>query len=347
MNRYIKCFIGSNDFLQTIKDKKATFLLAGSVTKTCEIDGITQAGIPGLIHLTPTLDAEFVDSGKLFSLANMAETPKGVPTPAIITRAVKVLTDFKFETLDVGLRVKPKVSVLHDLGIKESESILDKAGIAAKDIIEKGIEFGKSYNHSQKLLILAESTPAGTTTAYAVGKTLGYKSDGYFSSSFLDAPSSLKEDVVKKALENAKGDIYDRLGSVADNMLLFSAGFVSSYSKRGKIILGGGTQMAAVLLIIDALKLEIEPKNVALMTTKWVYEDKNSDIKGLLEQLSFSVDGYYSDFTFKDATIPVLKLYDKGEAKEGVGAGAALCYADMLGFSQKEILKEIEKVLVS
>ena len=341
-------FIGNDTFLKDLTEKKATFLLAGAVTKTCEIEGITQAGIPGLIHLAPTLDAEFVDSGKLFSLENMAETPKGVPTPAIMTRAIKVLTDFKFETIDLGLRVKPQVSVLHDMGIKESESIQTGADIDAKAIIEKGIEFGKSYTHPNELLILGESTPSGTTTAYAVGKTLGYKSDGYFSSSFLDNPSSLKKSVIADALKLAEGkDVYERLGTVADNMLLFVAGFVSSYSKKGKIALGGGTQMAAALLIVDALKLDINSQNVALMTTKWVYEDENSNIKGLLEQLSFKVDGYFSDFSFKDANIPVLKLYDEGEAKEGVGAGAALCLAQISGFSNEEILTAVEKVLVS
>ena len=340
-------FIGNNKFLEKIKNKKTTFLLAGCVTQTCEIEGITQAGIPGIIHLTPTLDAEFVDSGKLFSLKNMAETPKGVPTPAIITRAIKQLTGFEFETLDLGLRVKPQVSKLHDVAIQESKNIVEGAEINAKEIIQKGIDFAKNYTHANELLILGESTPSGTTTAYAVGKTLGYKSDGYFSSSFLNAPNSLKERVIKKALENANGDVYERLGSVADNMLLFSAGFVSEYSKKGDIILGGGTQMAAVLLIIDALDLEIVSENVALMTTSWVYEDENSNIKGLLEQLKFEIDGYYSTFTFENANIPVLKLYDEGEAKEGVGAGAALCYAQMLEHSNEEILAQIEKVLTS
>ncbi len=340
-------FIGNNKFLEKVKNKKATFLLAGSVTQTCEIEGITQAGIPGIIHLTPTLDAEFVDSGKLFSLENMAETPKGVPTPAIITRAVKQITDFRFETLDLGLRVKPQVETLHTLDIKESKSIIDGAEIEAKEMIQKGIDFAKNYTHPHELLIFGESTPSGTTTAYAVGKTLGYKSDGYFSSSFLNTPSSLKEKVVTQALNGANGDIYERLGSVADNMILFTAGLVSEYSKKGEIILGGGTQMAAVLLIVDALDLELETQNVALMTTKWVYEDANSNIKGLLEQLKFDIDGYYSDFTFEDANIPVLKLYDEGEAKEGVGAGAALCYAQMLGLSNEEILAQIEKVLTS
>ncbi len=343
----IKTIINKNNFLQKVNVEKATFLLAGSVTKTCEIEGLTQAGIPGIIYLTPTLDAEFVDSGKLFSLKDMAKTPTGVPTPAIMTRAVKLLTDFRFETLDLGLRVKPQVSKVYNFGIKESESIVDGAGIDAREIIQKGVEFAKVYEHDNELLIVGESTPSGTTTAYAVGKTLGYKSDGYFSSSFLNAPSSLKEEVVQKALERATGDIYERLGLVSDNMLLFVAGFVSEYSKRGLIALGGGTQMAAVLLIVDALGLDINPKNVALMTTKWVYEDQNSDIKGLLEQLSFDVDGYFADFSFQNANIPVLKLYDEGEAKEGVGAGVALCLAKMSGFSDEEILTKVEEVLTS
>ena len=343
----VKKFHGNSDFVDRVEGKEATFFLAGSVTKTCEIDGITQAGIPGLIHLTPTLDAEFVDSGKLFSLTDMATTPKGVPTPAIMTRASKLLTNFDFETLDLGLRVKPQVSKLHEFGIKESDSIETGANINAKEIIQKGIDFAKDLEiDDNKFVIFAESTPAGTTTAYAVGKALGYKADGYFSSSFLNTPSSLKEEIVNKAVNRVKDkDIYEKLSSVADNMLLFTAGFVSEFSKKGLVALGGGTQMAATLLIIDALKLDINPENVALMTTKWVVEDRNSNLKGLLEQLSFDIDGYYSDFSFANANIPILKLYDEGEAKEGVGAGVALCYAMLKGKSNQEILDKVEKVL--
>ena len=51
----------------SLPEGKADFLLAASVTKTCEIPGITQAGIPGKIPLTPTLDAEFIVPQKLFT----------------------------------------------------------------------------------------------------------------------------------------------------------------------------------------------------------------------------------------------------------------------------------------
>ena len=97
---------------------RADFLLAGSVTKTCEIEGITQAGIPGKIPLTPTLDAEFIVNEKLYSMPEIAETPSGVPTPALITRAVHNLCSFSIiEILDLVLVAKPQNTIIHNFDI--------------------------------------------------------------------------------------------------------------------------------------------------------------------------------------------------------------------------------------
>ena len=103
---------------EKLPEQKADFLLAGSVTKTCEIEGITQAGIPGKIAYTPTLDAEFITTEKLFSMPEIAETPSGVPTPALITRGIHNLIPFAtIETLDIGLEIKPQQTHLHSFGI--------------------------------------------------------------------------------------------------------------------------------------------------------------------------------------------------------------------------------------
>ena len=124
---------------------KADFVLAASVTKTCEIEGITQAGIPGMIPLTPTLDAEFISTGKVFSLGELAETPTGVPTPALITRATHNLAPFSsIEIFDLGLTQEPKNCILHHFDIKPSEAINKGAGIDAKAVFAKGREAGKS-----------------------------------------------------------------------------------------------------------------------------------------------------------------------------------------------------------
>ena len=112
-------------------------------------------------------------------------------------------------------------------------------------------------------------------------------------------------------------------------MIIFNAGFIlGSRANNLKIVIAGGTQMAAVLLTVNSILRsmggEIDSSNLALCTTKWISKDENSNIKALLEQLDFPINAYASDFDFSLSNHPALKLYDEGEAKEGVGCGGAL-----------------------
>lgn len=350
-----KTILGTPDFLEYLRGKKATYLLALSNAKTYEIEGITQAGIPKKLHLTPTLDSEFVCTGEVRSLDNIAETPKGVPTPALITRAVHLLHPFStIELLNLGLEVAPKLEYFkqHEFDLKPSENIVEGANINALEVFQKALEFGKDYETEDDYIILAESVPSGTTTAQAVAQTLGYEVDGLFSSSFKDSPNDIKKQTIEKALKNVDDnmDIFAQLGWVADNMLIFNAGFLLGLaSKQTKVILAGGTQMAAVLLVVNSIVTMMEgvfeSKNIALCTTQWVLEDDNSDIKTLLGLLNFKVNAYACDFDFSTTSHPALKLYDEGEAKEGVGAGASLCYALINGIKKDDIINQIETFL--
>ena len=333
---------------------KADFLLAASVTKTCEIEGITQAGIPGKIPLTPTLDGEFIVTQKLFSMPELAETPSGVPTPALITRAVQNLNPFStIEILDLGLEVKPEQTTLHNFNILPSDSIATGAKIDAKEVFQKGMSFGKSYELKGSYLILGESTPSGTTTATASALALGYDCANNFSSSFLAVPSSIRDETINAALSliNDDMDNFEKLSIVSDNMLIFCAGFLLEASRRFHVVLAGGTQMAACLLIADKLRedvlMQLKSDNITLATTQWVTRDENSDIAHILSHLSYTPHAVYTEFSFANAEIPILKKYDEGEAKEGVGAGACLAYAAVNGLSNKEILNEIELIMYS
>ena len=347
--------LGSVDFLEFLRGKKATFLLSASVTKTCEIPNISQAGIPGLLYLTPTLDAEFLCTKEVRSLEDIAKTPKGVPTPALITRAIHELRAFSnIEILNLGLEVLPQIKYfkIHNFAMKPSARIDDGAKIPAFEIFQKAIEFGQNFQTNDDYVILAESIPAGTTTANATALALGYDCEGYFSSSYKNNPSDIKNQTIEKALKRVdlNGDIFEILSSVSDNMIIFNAGFIlGSRANDLKIILAGGTQMAAVLLVVNSIlrsmQGNIDSSNLALCTTKWINKDKNSNIKALLEQLDFPINAYASDFDFSESLHPALKLYDEGEAKEGVGCGAALCYASINGLTKKEVTKKIESFL--
>jgi uncharacterized protein (TIGR00303 family) len=350
----IQTITGSPDYIQQFQNKKATFMLSLSNTATANIEGITQAGIPGMIHLTPTLDAEFLATGEVRSLPNVAETPKGVPTPALITRGVHLLSPYAdIELLDLGLEVQPKGDdfYIHHLDIEPSQSIAEGANIDAKRLFDKGVAFGKSYVCKDDYLILGESVPSGTTTATATALALGYDAKSLFSSSFKEVPNNIREKTITQALANIEGktDLFDILGSVADNMLIFNAGFILGVNARFPIVLAGGTQMACVLLVANSISkymgAEVDSSNLALCTTKWVAQDENSDIKALLEMLDFPINAYYADFDFCLSEHPALKLYDEGEAKEGVGAGGALMYGYLNGLTKKSITKQVEGFL--
>ncbi len=350
----IKNITGKKDFIENLRGKSATLMIALSNTKTANIEGITQAGIPSMLHLTPTLDSEFVALGEVRSLGQIAETPKGVPTPALITRAIHLLHPLKnIEFLDLGLAVKPKIDYfkIHDFGIKSSGRIDEDAKIKASEVFQKGVEFGQNYTPKSDYIILGESVPSGTTTATATALALDYDCKNKFSSSFKNVPNSIRETTIAKALSNIKeGDeIFDILGRVSDNMLIFNAGFILGLNNRIPLILAGGTQMACVLMvankILEVMDGVIETSNLALCTTKWVYEDKNSDILGLLEMLNFSLNAYWADFDFSLSHHPALKLYDEGEAKEGVGAGGALVYGLLNGVTKENITRKVEGFL--
>ena len=347
----IKKITGNKDFTEYLRGKSASFVLSITTTKTCNIPNLTQAGIPGLIHLTPTLDSEFLCSGEVRSLKNIAKTPKGVPTPALISRAVQLLKPFRdMEIFDLGVDTKIKVDYfkVRDFALKPSESIDKEANIEAKKLYELGKEFARGYNPEGDYVILAESVPGGTTTALATALALEYDCEGKFSSSFKNKPNGIKEEVVKRALENIESDddIFEKLSKVSDNMLVFNAGFVAGMSKREiPLVLAGGTQMACVLMIANRIEKGLDGKNLGLFTTKWVAEDKNSDIEALLNMLDFKVNAFYADFDFSLSSHPALKLYDEGEAKEGVGAGGALIYGLLNGLSKEDITRKVESFL--
>ncbi len=331
---------------------KADFLLAACVTKTCEIEGITQAGIPGMISLTPTLDAEFITNEKVFSLEALAETPKGVPTPAIITRAVHNLAPFSnVEILNLGLETLPQNTITHNFNMLPSDSIITGANIDAKAIFRKGMDAGASYELKGNYLILGESTPSGTTTALATALALGYECENDFSSSFKDVPDTIKSKTLREALSliNDDMDNFEKLSLVSDNMLIFCAGFLLEASRRFHVVLAGGTQMAACLLVADSLRedtlMRIKSDNITLSTTGWVVNDEHSDIAHLLSLLSYTPHAIYTTFSFQNASIPILYKYDEGEAKEGVGAGAALSYANANNINNEQLLEQIEYIL--
>jgi len=349
----IKTLQGSRDFLERLKNKQTEFILVGSYTETAEIDGITVAGLPGFIDYTPALDMELLYYGYPKSMPDIAKMPDGPPSPVLITSAVRHLCPLPIHFIDAGLRVETKAPITK-INSTFSNSIIKNSKIAAKELFLEGKRYAQEIAHTNEVFILGEVVPAGTTTAYAVTKALGYECDGWFSSSSAEnSVSNLKREIVDEAIAkhvNKQATLFDILSSVGDTMQPFVAGVATVLSQSRQVVLGGGTQMAAVLAILKELKDDgenINFKNIALITTKWIAHDRQSNIATLLCAIDTTINAFYSDFDFSDSNIKNLNLYDDGYVKEGVAAGAAIAYAYLNGVKQKEITKKIEDIYSS
>ncbi len=336
---------GDIAFLEPLVGKSANFVLSGGYTKTAEIEGITVAGLPGFIAYTPALDMEVLELGYPLSMPDIAKAPDGPPSPVLIAMAAKKLAPFGLIFVDTGLTIKPQCMV-KTLGFECANSILEGAGVEAKALFDEGVKFADEIAEKADYFILSECVPAGTTTAYALTKALGYECDGAFASSGTDSGiKTLKQEVVAQAISREPFDASDIFGVVSrfgDTMQPFTAGLAVTLAKSKPVILGGGTQMAAVCALIKALGLSFD--NIALATTKWIATDATSDIAGLLASIDPAINAFYPDFDFADSEFKNLRLYEEGFVKEGIGAGAVSVHAYLQGVDKKSLREGVEDI---
>ena len=312
------------------------FILVISNTMVSQIPGITVAGANDeLIKYTPVADAEFLFYSKPISIDAIPVTPEGHPTPAIITKAVKSLTDFPLIVVRSGTMLPPRIPhvFIHD---KPGENITERDALPELDeILERSEILGQEFTKLFNEVYIAESLPGGTTTSLAVLRALGYESR--VSSSMKDHPLELKNRVVDMALNRKKPrSWYDVLKSFGDPMMAFIVGF--SHGFRNDIYLFGGTQMLGV----SALLKETGKIPRKIVTTKYIIEDKIATFAKTAKEIG--VEYYPSYIDFSDSKFTGLRDYEKGIVKEGVGAGGSVYLAEKYGIKWEEIKNKVEEI---
>jgi len=349
----IKTLQGARDILTQLQNRQTEFILVGSYTETAQIDGITAAGLPGFIDYTPALDMELLYYGYPKSMPDIAKMPDGPPSPVLIASAVRSLSPLPLQFIDAGLKIPTKAPITK-INSNFSKSITENAQINAEELFNEGKRYAQEISHTSEVFIIGEVVPAGTTTAYAVTKALGYECDGWFASSSAElGVTNLKRKIVDEAIEkhvNKQSTLFDILSCVGDTMQPFVAGLVTTLSQTNTVILGGGTQMAAVLAIlkeIQTAKENINFKNTALITTKWIAHDRQSNIATLLCAIDPTLNAFFVDFDFSASDIKNLRLYDEGYVKEGIASGANIAYAYLNGITQEEITSKVEEIYSS
>jgi NaMN:DMB phosphoribosyltransferase len=94
---------------------------------------------------------------------------------------------------------------------------------------------------------------------------------------------------------------------------------------------------------VKALKPDVLG-NVAIGTTRWIVEDKTSDMRGLVSRIA-DVPVLAADLDFGVSSFDGLKAYEAGVVKEGVGCGGASIAAMLKSngkITKNVLLQEIE-----
>jgi uncharacterized protein (TIGR00303 family) len=347
----------AEELLKEIKGKTPLFVCTIATTETAKIPGISAAGQnPEFTDLTPPADTEFLYYGGCRCISGVPVTPDGIPTPAIITRAAINLSNMPMLVVDGGCRVKPQIPFIDVGGQPGMDIRTSKAVKDVNSVFERAKVLGKSLAAMSDYLVLGESIPGGTTTALSVMLAIGIAAKRRVSSSMPNNPHELKLSVVNKAMEVAgieegelAGEPLKAIAAMGDPAQVTMSGLVAGAAEIPKI-LAGGTQMAAVLAIVD----QIDPSardRLAIGTTKWLLRDPSSDLVSLVRQVG-DVPIMAANLDFSSSKHSGLRAYESGVVKEGVGAGGVSISAMSMKLGQitvlslqQEIEREYERIL--
>lgn len=338
--------------LENLKGKHPLFICAIGTTETAKIPSISAAGkYPELTDYTPPADVELILTGRCKCISGVPVTPEGIPTPALISMSVLRLADIPALVVSGGLRVNPQVPFLNLGGSPGRDIRTGKAVDDVEEVMKRAGIAGENLARTADYLVVGESIPGGTTTALGVLLAMGIDARGKVSSSMPGNPHELKLRTVEAGLK-ASGIVFGALADdpvkavscVGDPMMPAFAGLVLGAASRVPVIMAGGTQMGAILAIINALNRNVLD-NLAIGTTRWIMIDETSDLRGIITQIA-DVPILAANLDFSQSRFEGLRAYEKGVVKEGVGAGGAAIAAMLKseGSITKEILlREIER----
>ena len=332
------------EFLDSVRKKDFLFSLVISYTDTCTIPGITVAGKnPALLQYTPPADAEFLNFGYCKCINVIPMTPDGKPTPALLTKTALEAASISNIVVNAGSKILPKMPYF-ETGLSFGKNISNGPAMPLDQVthaVEYGRMIGRSLGSITDCLVLGESIPGGTTTAQAVLNSLGF--DGAkVSSSMPENPLSLKSKIALAAAERIESkNPFDVIANAGDPMIPTVAGILSTASSQSKVILAGGTQMAAVLAFAKITGYNKD--NIAIATTGYVTGDGSANLVDTIGQID-KIPVFSVNLALKDSKIEGLQSFANGFVKEGVGAGGASLAAMLkVGIDSGHLLQLTEK----
>jgi uncharacterized protein (TIGR00303 family) len=310
--------------------KRGVFTCTVGNTMTSTIPGVSDAGdTPELTLFTPAADAEMLVLGKTVCMKGIPINPGGIPTPATLTMAALQLSNMPLYIVNGGTKIKPNLPCFEVGGTCGGSILTGKAVNNVRECFEMGKILGRMLSRTYDFIVVSESCAGGTTTALAVMMAMGIVKENLVSSSSPNNPKELKTKIVNEALAAAgikMGDLakdpLKAIECVGDPMMPANVGMIVGAAKHVPVIVGGGTQMAAVIAAAVALDRSVIG-NIIQGTTRWLVNDPNSDIRKLMASVHPDIPIAYVNMDYSESPYEGLQAYEWGYIKEGVGCGGS------------------------
>jgi len=331
------------NFVNSIEKKRFLFSLVISYTETSEIPGITIAGTNlDFIKFTSPADSEYLHYGTCKCIDSVPMTPDGKPTPALLTKVALESASIPHIVINAGSKIIPDIPFF-ETGLEPGKNIQNEPALDRYYVlraVEHGRIIGRTLGALTDCLVIGESIPAGTTTAMAVLK--GFDINANVSSSIPKNPLDLKNKVVNDALKRSNSkDAYDVIANVGDPMIPVVAGMVSTASQTSKVLLAGGTQMAAVLALGHSTGFD--ENNIAIGTTSYIVNDNSANFLDTVKEIA-DIPILSINPKLEYSKIQGLRSYSEGFVKEGAGAGGAMISAILkTGITSEKLLEKTEE----
>jgi uncharacterized protein (TIGR00303 family) len=337
-------------WMRKYRGAKPIFACVLGFTETGLIPQISAAGAtPEDRKFTAIADAEFLSTGQAVKFP-LPPLPAGA-SPVLISRAVIAELELTHYIFNAGLPTSPTVPHI-DLRGEPAKCLSTGQALrfqTVKHLWEQGLNWGAQIAQVGTYLVLAECVVGGTTTALAILSALGIAAKDKVNSSHPKCNHAQKWQLVQQGLQDLAipADPFDAVATVGDPMQIVVAGMAIAASRKGGVLLAGGTQMLAVYALTRAIATQIpcawNPKEIAIGTTRWVAEDSTGDTVGLANLVG-DVPLIASQLSFAESNFAQLRAYERGFVKEGVGAGGAAIAAHLYqNWSQSQLLAAIEK----
>jgi uncharacterized protein (TIGR00303 family) len=345
-----------NGVQRALARRQAQLLLVLGGTATAAVPGISAAGAtPSSRRFTAAADAELLLLGPGSTLPHqLPPLPAGV-SPALISWAAQQQLALPSLVVDAGCAVAPAVPHLR-LGLPPALCLSSGAAMLPAEVERRrqlGRQLGRSWcwQYPEGLLVLAECVPGGTSTAEAMLTGLGLAVSGLLSGSLQQPPHALRASLVQQGLAAAadrgtqSNDPVALLAAVGDPLQAFALGLIegmfasAAHGAGPQLLLAGGSQMLA----IAALALAVLPEGlrsllssrVAVVTTAWVAAEPGSNLELLAGAIAnvwgVAPLGFHSSLRFHSCRNQLLRDYERGFVKEGVGAGGMAWLWELAG----------------